>query len=68
MRGSFNEPRPGDVIETPNRAIPLFAQNVGIAAVTPAHLLREILISDELVKQRRDHPILPPDTTGSVPK
>ncbi len=68
MRGNFNEPRAGDFIETPNRVAPLFAQNVGIAAVTPAHLLREILLSDELVKQRRDHPIVPPDTTGSTPQ
>ena len=69
MRGNFNEPRAGDFIEAPDRVAPLFGQNVGIAAVTPAHLLREILLSDELVTHRRDHPIAPPpDTTGSTPQ
>jgi hypothetical protein len=39
--------------------LPVFAQNIGIAAVTPAYLLRDILYSDELKKLRADHPIKP---------
>ena len=52
MRGNFNEPRVGGVIQTPNAVLPFFAQNIGIAAVTPAYLLRDILYSDELKKLR----------------
>jgi hypothetical protein len=57
MRGNFNEPRIGGVIQTPNAVLPVFAQNIGIAAVTPAHLLREILFSDQLKKFRAEHSI-----------
>jgi hypothetical protein len=57
MRGNFNEPRVGGIIQTPNAVLPVFAQNIGIAAVTPAYLLREILYSDRLKKMRADNPI-----------
>ncbi|HEV2625042.1 MAG TPA: hypothetical protein VGV62_08005 [Xanthobacteraceae bacterium] len=59
MRGNFNEPRVGGIIQMPNVVLPVFAQNIGIAAVTPAYLLRDILYSDELKKLRADHPIKP---------
>ena len=59
MRGNFNERRPGDLIQTPNALVPVFAQNIGIAAVTPAYLLRDILYSDRLKKLRADNPIKP---------
>jgi hypothetical protein len=59
MRGNFNEPRIGDVIQTPNAVLPVFAQNIGIAAVTPAYLLRDILYSEKLKKFRADNPIKP---------
>jgi hypothetical protein len=42
------------------------SRTMTIAAITPARLLREILLSDELAKHRRDHTIAPPDTTGST--
>jgi hypothetical protein len=61
MRGNFNEPRIGGVIQTPNAVLPVFAQNIGIAAVTPAYLLRDILYSEELKKLRADNPIKPAD-------
>jgi len=35
----------------------VFGQNVGIAAVTPAYLLRDILHSEKLKKLRADNPI-----------
>jgi hypothetical protein len=57
MRGNFNEPRLGALIQTPNAIAPVFAQNVGIAAVTPAYLLHDILFSDQLSKMRVDNPI-----------
>jgi hypothetical protein len=60
MRGTFNEPRPGVLLQTPNAWIPVVGQNVGIAAVTPAHLLRDILLSDTLKKLRADNPIKAP--------
>jgi hypothetical protein len=60
MRGNFNETRPGGFIQTPNAVLPVFGQNVGIAAVTPAHLLHEILYSEELKKLRTDNPIKQP--------
>jgi hypothetical protein len=62
MRGNFNEPRIGGVIQTPNAVLPVFAQNIGIAAVTPAYLLRDILFSEQLKKMRADHPIKAPDS------
>ncbi len=46
MRGNFNEPRIGGFIQTPNNVAPVIGQNVGIAAVTPPHLLREIPAGD----------------------
>jgi hypothetical protein len=61
MRGNFNEPRVGGLIQTPNAVLPVFSQNIGIAAVTPAHLLREILYSEKLNKQRADHPVVVPE-------
>lgn len=57
MRGNFNEPRVGGIIQTPNAVLPVFAQNIGIAAVTPAYLLRDILYSEKLKKMRVDNPI-----------
>jgi hypothetical protein len=59
MRGNFNEPRAGILIQTPNNVLPIFAQNIGIAAVTPAFLLRDILFTDELKKQRAASPPKP---------
>jgi hypothetical protein len=59
MRGNFNEPRIGGVIQTPNTVLPAFAQNIGIAAVTPSYLLRDILYSEKLKKFRADNPIKP---------
>jgi hypothetical protein len=61
MRGSFNESRAiGFVQPAAGPPIPVSSQNIGIAAVTPAHLLYEILFSDGLKKQRKEHPITPP--------
>jgi hypothetical protein len=60
MRGNFNEARIGAFIQTPNAVSPVFAQNIGIAAVTPAYLLREILYSEKLKKARADSPIKVP--------
>ena len=57
MRGNFNEPRLGDLIQTPNAIHPVFGQNIGIAAVTPAYLLRDILYSDKLKKIRANNPL-----------
>jgi hypothetical protein len=57
MRGNFDEPRLGDIIQTPNAIHPVFAQNIGIAAVTPGYLLRDILYSETLKKMRADNPI-----------
>jgi hypothetical protein len=59
MRGNFNEARVGGIIQTPNAVLPVFAQNIGIAAVTPAYLLRDILYSEELKTLRADNPIKP---------
>jgi hypothetical protein len=58
MRGSFNENRAinfvrPDVVPP----IPISSQNIGIAAVTPAYLLQEILLSQGLRKLRAEHPI-----------
>jgi hypothetical protein len=62
MRGNFNEPRVGGVIQTPNAVLPVFAQNIGIAAVTPAYLLRDILYSGPLKRLRADNPIKPSES------
>jgi hypothetical protein len=60
MRGSFNESRLiGFVQPAAVPPIPVSSQNIGIAAVTPAHLLHEILFSDGLKKFRNEHPITP---------
>lgn len=63
MRGNFNEPRVGGVIQTTNAVLPVFAQSIGIAAVTPAYLLRDILLSEEMKKFRADHPIEAPSVS-----
>jgi hypothetical protein len=61
MRGSFNENRAiGFVQPAAVPPIPVSSQNIGIAAVTPAHLLYEILFSDSLKKRRSEEPIAPP--------
>jgi hypothetical protein len=57
MRGNFNEVRPGGFVQSPNAVLPIFRQNVGIAAVTPAYLLLDILQSEKLKKLRADNPI-----------
>lgn len=59
MRGNFNEPRPGAFIQSQNSLLPVFAQNIGIAAVTPAYLLRDILYSEKLKSLRVRHPVPP---------
>jgi hypothetical protein len=60
MRGNFNEARVGGLVQTPNAVLPVVAQNIGIAAVTPAYLLRDILYSESLKKMRADNPIKEP--------
>jgi len=61
MRGSFNETRAiGFVQPAAVPPIPVSTQNVGIAAVTPAYLLSEILFSDALRNFRKEHPVLEP--------
>ena len=67
MKGNFNEARPGTFIQVPNAVAPVFAQNIGIAAVTPAYLLREILMSDTLKKFRFDHPLKAPEAPATPP-
>ncbi len=60
MRGSFNENRAISFVQPSAAApIPISSQNIGIAAVTPAYLLHDILFSDELNKFRSEHPIPP---------
>jgi len=60
MRGSFNENRAiGFVQSAAVPPIPVSSQNIGIAAVTPGYLLRDILFSDALKKHRADHPVGP---------
>lgn len=60
MRGNFNEAQAGEIIQLPNAAAAVVRQNIGIAAVTPAYLLREILFSDALTKLRESNPIVVP--------
>lgn len=50
MKGYFGEKSPISVVET-NKVL-VSDRNIGIAAVVPAYLLREILYSNELAKQR----------------
>jgi hypothetical protein len=57
MRGNFNEVRAGGFVECPNAVLPIFGQNVGIAAVTPAYLLLDILQSEKLKNFRANNPI-----------
>lgn len=57
MRGRFNDVAPVELIQVPTGTLPVVAQNIGIAAVTPSYLLRDLLFSDALVQQRRDTPI-----------
>lgn len=57
IRGSFLINNPVGIVQTPNIPVPIYSQNVGIAAVTPAYLVREILFSDELRRFRAEHPI-----------
>jgi len=60
MKGSFNENRAiGFVQPAAVPPIPVSSQNIGIAAVTPAHLLHEILFSDGLKRLRSENPITP---------
>jgi hypothetical protein len=68
MRGNFNEPRVGTFIQTPNSVAPLFAQNIGIAAVTPAYFLHDILFSETLKKFRKDNPIKAPEAEPKKPE
>ena len=62
MKGYFQNWAEAMVIETKVTAIS--PQNVGIAAVIPAHYLYEILYSEELKKNRAEHdkPFLPAHT------
>ncbi|MCV0430473.1 hypothetical protein [Nitrosopumilus sp.] len=53
MTGSFNQSRKIENIETINEQFSW--QNIGIAAVTPAYKLHDILFSDELNKIRKDN-------------
>jgi hypothetical protein len=46
MRGTFEQGKPVEFF--PNTAVPAYRQYIGIAAVTPAVFLSEILFSDEL--------------------
>jgi hypothetical protein len=46
MKGGFDQGNPIGVLQT--NAVAVSAQNVGIAAVVPAYLLREILFFDRL--------------------
>ena len=53
MTGSFNHPSEIENLETIDKQFSL--QNIGIAAVTPAYKLHEILFSDKLKKRRNDN-------------
>jgi Trypsin-like peptidase domain len=51
MKGSFNQGTPVSFVQnTP--AVPLSSQNMGIAAVVPSYLLRDILFSEPAKKHR----------------
>ncbi|XSC44030.1 S1 family peptidase [Bradyrhizobium sp. RDT10] len=54
MRGTFLNRSPIQFLQAPTAVIPFSAQNIGIAAVTPAYLLREILFSDPLANARAE--------------
>jgi hypothetical protein len=57
MKGYFNQPSQIEILQTPTANVPVVRQNLGIAAVTPAYLLHDILFSDELIKYRAEHPL-----------
>jgi hypothetical protein len=61
MRGTFLNGSPIQFRQSPTAMIPFSTQNIGIAAVTPSYLLREVLYSDPLVKLREE-------ITKSLPK
>jgi hypothetical protein len=68
IRGYFGEWSPITMLNTPTANVPVSKQNIGIAAVTPAYLLHDILFSDALKKLRMEHPIPnPSDTTNKNP-
>jgi hypothetical protein len=68
IRGYFGEWSPISILNAPTANLPVSKQNIGIAAVTPAYLLHDILFSDALKKQRMEHPIPnPSDTTNKNP-
>jgi hypothetical protein len=50
MMGSFNEVRPLQIIV--QSSIPVSTVNMGIAAVTPAYKLHEVLMNEELTRSR----------------
>lgn len=50
INGFFGQYVPGAIVET--KMTPFEMVNFGIAAVTPAYLLRDILYSEELKRQR----------------
>jgi hypothetical protein len=54
MRGTFLNGSPIQFRQTPTAVIPFSTQNIGIAAVTPSYLLREILYSAPLIKIREE--------------
>jgi hypothetical protein len=54
MRGTFLNGSPIQFRQSPTAVIPFSTQNIGIAAVTPSYLLREILYSESLVKLREE--------------
>lgn len=51
MTGAFQEHSPLTVVQA--NAIPLSTSNIGIAAVTPSYHLRNLLLSQEMVDQRK---------------
>jgi hypothetical protein len=59
IRGYFGEVFPIGFVNAPTAdvPVPVYRQNIGIAAVTPAYLLHDILFSDTLKKLRAEHPI-----------
>ena len=57
IRGNYGEFSPIVFLNTPTATLPLSRQNIGIAAVTPAYLLHDILFSDALKKLRAEHPV-----------
>jgi hypothetical protein len=76
IRGYYGELSPIGFVNSPTANVPVYRQNIGIAAVTPAYLLHEILFSDALKKLRAENPIPnppgppaanPPPTPGKTP-